>query len=100
MFSRSSPDPTFSNYNEREFFPDQLFSFLWEDMKVDNVEFDLDAGKIVFSKPVTLVEQTLTNNSDTEQEMTFNVDKSVANSSTFEYGAGFTATIGMEFRGV
>ena len=90
-----SPDPTFSNHNERDFLPDQLFSFLWEDMKVDNVELDLDAGKIVFSKPVTLMEQTLTNNSDTKHGMTFNIDESVANSSTFEYGTGFTAAIGM-----
>ena len=100
MFSRSSPDPTFLNHDERGFFPDRLFSFLWEDMKVENVEFDIDAGKIVFSKPVMLVEQTLANSSDIEQEMTFNVGKSVANSSTFEYGTSFTAAAGMELRGV
>ena len=69
-------------------------------MKVDNVEFDLEAGKIVSSKQITLAEQSLKNNSDGEQEMSFSVDKSVANSSTFEYISGFTATIGMEFKGV
>ena len=100
MYSRSSPDPTFWNGDEKKFSPDQLFSFSWEDVEVDNVEFDLEAGKIVSSKQITLVEQTLKNNSDSEQEMNFNVDKNVANSSTFKYGGGFTATIGMEFMGV
>ena len=100
MYSRTSPEPTFSNYDEKKFFPDQLFSFIWEDMNVDNVEFDLEAGKIVSSKQITLAEQSLKNNSEGEQEMNFSVDKAVTNSSTFEYGGGFTATVGMEFWGV
>ena len=100
LYSRSSPDPTFWNHDKNEFFPDQLFSFLWEEMEVNNVEFDLAAGKIVTSKQITLAERTLKNNSDGEQEISFSVDKTITNSSTFEYGAGFTATVGMEFWGV
>ena len=100
LFSRSTPDPTFWNHTEKNFYADQLFGFIWEDMKVDKVEFNLDSGKIISSTPITLAEQVLTNNSDTEQEMSFSVNKSVTNSSTFEYSTGFTVTIGMEFGGV
>ena len=99
LFSRISPDPTFLNYTEKNFYADQLFGFIWEDMKVDKVEFNLDSGKIISSTPITLAEQVLTNNSDSEQEMSFSVNKSVTNSSTFEYSTGFTVTIGMEFSG-
>ena len=99
MFSRSSPDPTFSNYDEKKFHPDHLFGFIWEDMKVDKVEFNLGLGVVISSTPVTLAEQVLTNNSNTEQEMSFSVNKGVTNSSTFQYSTGFTITIGMEFSG-
>jgi len=68
-------------------------------MKVDKVEYELDAGKIISSTPITLAEQVLTNNSDSEQEMSFSVNKGVTNSGTFEYSTGFTVTIGMEFSG-
>jgi hypothetical protein len=68
-------------------------------MKVDKVEYGLDAGKIISSTPITLEEQVLTNNSDTKQKISFNVSKGVTNSSTFEYSTGFTVTVGMEFSG-
>jgi hypothetical protein len=41
----------------------------------------------------------LTNNSNSYQQMSFSVDKAITNSSTFEYGEGFTITRGMEFSG-
>lgn len=66
-------------------------------MKVDKVEYELDAGKITSSAPIALAEQVLTNNSDHDQEMSFNVNKIVTHSSTFEYSTGFTITFGMEF---
>ena len=99
MFSRVHPDPTFANYTEKNFYSDQLFNFLWEDMKVDKVDFDLDAGKILASTPITLAEQVLTNDSNSEQSMSFSVNKTVTNTSTFEYSEGFTLTMGMEFSG-
>jgi len=97
LFSRVSQDPTFSNYTSSSFYSDQLFRFIWEDMKVDKVEFNLDAGKILASTPITLAEQVLTNNSNSEQEMSFSVNKAITNTSTFEYSTGFTVTVGMEF---
>ena len=99
LVSRSIMDPTLINHNEGEFCADQLFSFIWEDMKVDEVKFHLDAG-VISSTPIVLAEQVFTNNSHTEQEMSFSVNKSVTHSSTFEYGTGFTVTPGTEFSGV
>ena len=100
LFSRSSPDPTFWNFESKTFYADQLFDFMWEEMKVDKVEFDLKNGKIITSTPILLAEQVLTNGSDTEQEMSFSINKGTTNSSTFEYSTGFTITAGMEFGGV
>jgi len=98
LFSRVSPDPTFANYGG-QFYPDQLFNTWWEDMRIDKVEYKLDAGKIISSTPITLAEQVLTNNSDHDQEMSFSVNKSVTNTSSFQYSTGFTVTVGMEFSG-
>jgi len=99
LFSRSSPDPTFWNFESKTFYADHLFDFMWEDMKVDKVEFDLKNGKIITSTPILLAEQVLTNDSDSEQEMSFSINKGITNSSTFEYSAGFTLTVGLEFGG-
>lgn len=98
MYSRTTKDPTFSNY-VGPFYTDQLFYFMWEDMQVDKIEYDLDAGQIITSTPITIAEQTLTNDTDTDQEMSFAVDTNVTNSSSFEYSTGFTVTVGMEFSG-
>ena len=99
LYSRSSPDPTFSNSPSTDFCADQLFYFIWEEMIVEKVEFDLAAGKILSSTTITLAEQVLTNNSDKVQDLCFSIDKSVTRSSTFEYGSGFTVTSGTEFSG-
>ena len=99
LYSRLSPDPTFSNISDAKFLPDQLFSFIWEDMKVDKVEFNLGAGKILSSTQLKLTEQVLTNNSGSEKEMEFKVNKGITNSSAFKYDTGFTVTPGMEFHG-
>ena len=100
LISRSTTEPTFNNHPDGEFFRDQLFGFVWEDMRVDNVEFNLGAGVIGASTPIVLAEQVLTNNSVTEQEMSFSVNQGVTNSSTFERSHGFTVTVGLEFSGV
>ena len=97
LYSRFTLDPTFSNVDSATFYRDQLFHFSWEDMNVDKVEYNLDAGRIISSTPITLSERVLRNGLDSELEMNFNVSKSVTRSSTFDYGAGFTVTIGMEF---
>ncbi|KAF9648919.1 hypothetical protein BDM02DRAFT_3114616 [Thelephora ganbajun] len=97
LFCRSYPDPTFGNYTENDFHPDQLSGFFWEDVKVDKIEYNLDAGKIISSTPITLMGQVVTNKMGSEQQSTLSVNKGTTSSSTFEYSIGFTVTLGMEF---
>ena len=99
LYSRSTEEPTFSNGPSTNFYADQLFYFIWEDVTVEKVEFDRAAGKILSSTTITLAEQVLTNNSDKAQDLCFSIGKSVTRSSTFEYGSGFTVTSGTEFSG-
>ena len=99
LYSRLSPDPTFLNYISTDFYPDQLFYFIWEDVTVEKVDYDLAAGKILSSETITPAEQELTNNADQAQYLSFSIDKSVTRSSDFEYGSGFTVTTGTKFSG-
>jgi hypothetical protein len=99
LFSRVTPEPTFLNYTSTNPRPDQLFGFVWEDMKVDKVEFDVDAPRSSARRRVTLGSKVLTNNSDSEQEMPFNVTRASPTRALFEYSSGFTVTAGMEFSG-
>lgn len=54
------------------------------------LEYHLNLGKIIGSKPLVLASQTLTNSSDVEQEMSFTLNKSETHTSKFEYSAGMT----------
>ena len=78
---------------------DQFFGFIWEDMKVDRVEYNLAAGVIGTATPIALGEEVLTNDSGTEQEMSFAVNQGITCSSTFEYSTGFKVTVDTEFSG-
>ncbi|KAI0758163.1 hemolytic lectin [Fomes fomentarius] len=97
LFSRTNQEPYFLNHITNQPSSDQYFRFIWEEMKVDRVNFDLDDGKIISSTPIVLAEQVLTNKTDHEQEMSFSLDKSVTNESSFQYNTGFTVTVGTEF---
>ena len=65
-------------------------------MNVDKVDFDLDNGKILWSKPITLGQQVLTNNSDAGRDLNFSAQKAATNSCTFEYGSGFPVNVDMD----
>ena len=79
--------------------PDQYFTFVWEDMNMDKIEFNLDAGKIGSSTPVVIANQTLKNGTDVSQEMSGSYRESVEHSSTFQFRTGFTVTTETEFNG-
>lgn len=59
-------------------------------MVVEKVEFDVDSGKIGTQTPDVIAEQVLTNDSDSEQDMSFMFSSNVSQTSSFEYGVGFT----------
>ncbi|KAK0431821.1 hemolytic lectin LSLb [Armillaria borealis] len=89
LFSRTTADPKFGN--------DTRGSMGFEDMVVKRVEYDVARGKILRVTPHVLANQTLKNNSDDEQEMSFHFSENVTHTSTFQYTTGFTITVGTEF---
>ena len=99
VYSRTRDPPFLANIDENQLFIDQYFTFIWEDMQVDKIEYDLDAGTIVSSNPIILSEQTFTNNSSIGMQVQFVVNQAVKSTSEFEYSAGFPVTFGTAFSG-
>ncbi|KAK0209833.1 hypothetical protein IW262DRAFT_1281142 [Armillaria fumosa] len=97
LFSRTNKDPHFGNYTRTAYFDDQYFTMDFEDMIVKSVDYDVAQGKILTVTPHVLANQTLTNNSDDEQEMSFSFSETVTHTSKFEHTTGFTIEVGTEF---
>ncbi|KAK0491950.1 hypothetical protein EDD18DRAFT_1321316 [Armillaria luteobubalina] len=97
LFSRTNKDPHFGNYTRTVYSDDQWFTMKFEDMVVKSVDYDIAQGKILTMTPHVLANQTLTNNSDDEQEMSFSFSETVTHTSKFEYTTGFEIEVGMEF---
>lgn len=76
---------------------DNQWTFIFEDMKVDKIEYNFDEGKILNTKTEVIANQVLTNNSDVQQTMIFKVEQSEIHSTNFEYSQGFSIKLGMEF---
>ena len=75
-------------------YSDQYFSFLFTDLKIDKVVYDIDEAKILQNTPQELAIQTLTNDTSIPQTMGFSVDETTTDTSTFEFKLGFSITIG------
>ena len=99
VFSRTHADPQVWNYFASMVYPDHYFSFLFEEMEVVRVEYSLKMGKIVKAKSNVLATQTLTNNTNHDQEMSFSLNETEAHTSTWEYSTGFTISVGTSFNG-
>ena len=99
LFSRTTQDPYFWNHPAGGTYNDQYFSFLFEDMNIDKIEYDLKLGKILTSTPLVLANQTLTNNSDQDQQMSFSLSQTVTHTSSFDYTLGFTIGLQTKFKG-
>ncbi|KAI0741309.1 hemolytic lectin [Daedaleopsis nitida] len=97
VYSRTDQPPFLANIDQTQLSGDQFFTFIWEDMQVDKVEYNLDAGTIVSSNPIILSEETFTNNTNAPTEVSFVVDQAVKTTSEFEYSTGFPVTFGMAF---
>lgn len=89
--------PYMYNHTASEIYADHHFSFLFEDMQIDKIDYDLDLGSIISSTPLVLADQTLRNDSSQVQEMSFALSNTMTNTSTYEYSTEFTISIGMEF---
>ncbi|CAB4442510.1 unnamed protein product [Rhizophagus irregularis] len=98
IFSRFSQEPQLSHYISSDQFDDQYWSFIFEDMIIESVDYKIDVGKIQSTKNVVLMRQSLTNDTDGEQMLSLKVDESVKHTSTFEYLGGFTVKVGAKFK--
>ena len=67
-------------------------------MNIDRIEYDLKLGKILSNNPLVLANQTIYNDTDLDQEMSFQLNETTTHTSTFEYSTGFTVTVGSEFK--
>ncbi|KAJ7473451.1 hemolytic lectin [Mycena latifolia] len=85
-FTKSEPEPI------------QFFTFEYEDMLVDRVEYDLKAGKIMTSTPRVLATQTLPNDTSIQQDMSFSMEESVTETSSFDYTTGLTLSVGVTIK--
>lgn len=99
IFSRTNQEPYFWNYTAATNYSDQYFSFLFEDMNIDKIDYDLDLGKILSSTPLVLANQTLTNETDQDQQMSFSLSQTVTHTSSFDYTLGFTISSTQTFKG-
>ncbi|KAF8954768.1 hemolytic lectin [Flammula alnicola] len=99
IYSRRSPDPTFHNYNANKTrYDDQYWTYLFEDVEVVDVHYNLDAGKILSTTPIVVGNQTLKNETDEEQTMSLAINDTESQTSTFQYRVGFTVSVGMKFK--
>ncbi|KAL3678454.1 hypothetical protein R1sor_021410 [Riccia sorocarpa] len=89
LISRLDQEPQVFNEPSNEVHDEQYFTFLFEDTDIVGVEYHLDLGKVLSSTPKIIQEQTLHNSTDSERELTFEVDVKETHNSFFEYSQGF-----------
>ena len=98
MVSRTNSTPQIWNYpSDSKAFDDQYFRFLFEDMAVKSVKFDIDAGVVRDSTPLVLARSQLPNDTSVDQKISASFKKAVENESSFEYALGFSVEVGTSF---
>ncbi len=91
--------PYLYNHPKGDVYDDQYFSFVFEDVQIDNVEYDLTLARIVSSVQTVLVKQTLENETNNEQEMSLQLNETTTNTGTFTFTSGFAIMSGAAFSG-
>ncbi|KAF7301947.1 Hemolytic lectin LSLb [Mycena indigotica] len=78
---------------------DQYFSFVFEDLQVNRVEYDLARATIADRSLVQITVHTFTNNTSHEQQMTISSDLPAAQTFTWKYSSGFPLGDDISFKG-
>ena len=68
-------------------------------VKFESIDFDLKKATISNSAPLTLASQTLENDTNYDQEMSFEVSQTITGEMTFTYTSGMSLTTGFTFKG-
>jgi len=97
IYSRASNEPTFANYPASPAYPDHYFAFIFEDMTITKVEYNIDQAKITLAQPLVIASQEATNNTSVAQQSSITVSETKTHTSTFDYTLGFTITVGTTF---
>ena len=84
-----------NNYAEiSNVYDDQYFHFDFHDMEIIGITYHVDRGEILASAPQFIGEETLINDSETNQSMVIHFSKAVAVEYSFEHSHGFSITVG------
>ncbi|BFI06039.1 hypothetical protein MPTK1_1g28830 [Marchantia polymorpha subsp. ruderalis] len=95
LYSRTHDDPMFFNYPaDYEASDDQYFTFVFEDTEIDRVEYQIDQATVLASVPEVIGTSSLRNDSDVDQTVEFDFERTETQSSSFDYTLGFTITVG------
>ncbi|KAF3484075.1 hemolytic lectin LSLb [Arthroderma uncinatum] len=98
LFSRESQSPYLGNYSGTAgVYDDQYWFFHFEDMTLNRVEYKLDQGQIIASNTETIGTESVTNGSDINQTVEFELSDTKSTSTNFEHSHGFT--VGVEVSG-
>jgi hypothetical protein len=95
LYSRTHNNPTLYNYpGNSNVYDDHYFTFLFEDMEINRVEYQTDQAKVLASVPEVIGTMTQRNNTAVNQTVEFDFARTETNSSSFDYTLGFTITVG------
>ncbi|KAI0067578.1 hemolytic lectin [Artomyces pyxidatus] len=98
VFSRTEW-PYIGNISAADVYADQYFSFVFEDMSVDRIEYDFQLGTVVSSASQILATQVIDNELDVEHETRFELSETVTHTSTFYHASGLPPTDIMSVQG-
>jgi len=101
--SRRDNKPYLMNFPESskyygQYYEDQYFSFLFEDLNVVGVSFNLGSAQPVPSVPFDVAHKKGNNTSSGVQKITFSDSQKQTRTTTFEYTEGFNIAAGTAFK--
>ncbi|KAI0263019.1 hypothetical protein BC834DRAFT_827940 [Gloeopeniophorella convolvens] len=98
IFSRITPDPVFHNESMANHSREHYFSFIFEELQFEDIEFDVANGKITYSKKRSIASQTLVNDSSQTQQFHIVVGEKRDQRSLLASGNGYPIEKSVKFR--
>jgi len=86
-----------SNHPAQEVFDNQYFCFIYEDLDIREVRYDLENAKVLPASPLTLDTQKLVNHTTVSQVAQFSLNGSQNHVGSFEYTSGMEIKSGSSF---
>ncbi|KAK6339927.1 hypothetical protein TWF718_009316 [Orbilia javanica] len=97
MFSRASDaDPSVGSVPGGSFFDDQWFSFAYEDMELESIDYKIDENKILEVQPVSIGKKTARNQTEETQLTTVTLTETIEEERTFNSELGTKLGVSVE----